>query len=130
MASYEEYGRIDVERALKIMFVMPPYFDYYPVIFRKYKDFEFSDELTDSERMEEFASIYQQFKKFIGSKMAVVMGMQENLHSLRAFLDDQLERSDVYPKTRVDMVYNSLKVDWLRNVINQVTAIIEEKEGR
>lgn len=129
MASYEEYGRIDVERALKIMFIMPPYFDYYPTISRKYKDFEFSDELTDSERMEEFASIYQQFKKFIGSKMAMVMGMQENLHSLKAFLDDQLERSDVYPKTRVDMVYNSLKVDWLRKVLNQVIAIIEEKEG-
>lgn len=129
MASYEEYGRIDVEKALKIMFIMPPYFDYYPTISRKYKDFEFSDELTDSERMEEFASIYQQFKKFIGSKMAMVMGMQENLHSLKAFLDDQLERSDVYPKTRVDMVYNSLKVDWLRKVLNQVIAIIEEKEG-
>lgn len=129
MASYEEYGRIDVEKALKVMFIMLPYFDYYPVISRKYKDFEFSDELTDSERMEEFASIYQQFKKFIGSKMAMVMGMQENLHSLKAFLDDQLERSDVYPKTRVDMVYNSLKVDWLRKVINQVTAIIEQKEG-
>lgn len=129
MASYEEYGRVDVEKALKIMFIMPPYFDYYPTISRKYKDFEFSDELTDSERMEEFASIYQQFKKFIGSKMAMVMGMQENLHSLKAFLDDQLERSDVYPKTRVDMVYNSLKVDWLRKVLNQVIAIIEEKEG-
>lgn len=129
MASYEEYGRIDVEKALKIMFIMPPYFDYYPTISRKYKDFEFSDELTDSERMEEFASIYQQFKKFIGSKMAMVMGMQENLHSLKAFLNDQLERSDVYPKTRVDMVYNSLKVDWLRKVLNQVIAIIEEKES-
>lgn len=129
MASYEEYGRVDVERSLKVLFAMPPYFDFYPVISRKYKDFEFSDELTDSERMEEFASIYQQFKKFIGSKMAVVMGMQENLHSLKAFLDDQLERSDVYPKTRVDMVYNSLKVDWLRKSLNQVTAIIEEKEG-
>lgn len=79
--------------------------------------------------MEEFASIYQQFKKFIGSKMAVVMGMQENLHSLKSFIEDQIDRSDVYPKTRVDMVYNSLKVDWLRQVLNQVAAIIEQKEG-
>lgn len=129
MASYEEYGRVDVERALKVMFAMPPYFDYYPIISRKYKDFEFSDELTDSERMEEFASIYQQFKKFIGSKMAMIMGMQENLHSLKSFIEDQIDRSDVYPKSRVDMVYNSLKVDWLRQVLNQVVAIIEQKEG-
>lgn len=48
MARYEEYGRVDVEKALKVMFAMPPYFDYYPIISRKYKDFEFSDELTDS----------------------------------------------------------------------------------
>ena len=129
MARYEEYGRVDVEHALKIMFEMPAYFDFYPSISRKYKDFEFSDELTDSERLEEYASVYQQFKKFVGSKMAVVMGMQENLLSLAAFIDDQLEKSDVYPKSRIDMVYNSLKVDWLRRVRNQVASIIEQREA-
>lgn len=129
MARYEEYGRVDVEHALKIMFEMPAYFDFYPSISRKYKDFEFSDELTDAERLEEYASVYQQFKKFVGSKMAVVMGMQENLLSLAAFIDDQLEKSDVYPKSRIDMVYNSLKVDWLRRVRNQVVSIIEQREA-
>ena len=94
----------------------------------KYKEFEFSDKLTDAERLEEFASIYQQFKKFVGSKMSVVMGMQEQLHTLLAWVDDQLVKSDVYPKTRVDMVYNSLKVDWLRQVRNQVYALIEQRE--
>ena len=129
MARYEEYGRVDVERALKVMFEMPAYFDFYPSISRKYKDFEFSDELTDAERLEEYASVYQQFKKFVGSKMAVVMGMQENLLSLATFIDDQLEKSDVYPKSRIDMVYNSLKVDWLRRVRNQVVSIIEQREA-
>lgn len=129
MARYEEYGKVDVEKALKVMFVTLPYFDFYPLISQKYKDFEFTDELTDVMRLEEYASVYQQFKKFVGSKMAVIMGMQENLHSLQAFIEDQLDRADVYPKTRVDMVYNSLKIDWLRRVLNQVVAIIEEKEG-
>lgn len=129
MASYEEYGQVDVETALKVMFDTPAYFDFYSTISRKYKDFEFSDRLTDSEKLEEFASIYQQFKKFVGSKMATVMGMQENLWSLKAFIDDQLQRSDVYPKSRVDMVYNSLKVDWLRQARNQVISIIDQKEG-
>ena len=129
MASYEEYGKVDVEKALKVMFVTLPYFDFYPLISQKYKDFEFTDELTDVVRLEEYASVYQQFKKFVGSKMAVIMGMQENLHSLQAYVEDQLDRADVYPKTRVDMVYNSLKIDWLRRVLNQVIAIIEQKEG-
>lgn len=129
MASYEKYGQVDVEAALKLMFDTPAYFDFYSTISRKYKDFEFSDNLTDAERLEEFAAIYQQFKKFVGSKMATMMGMQENLFSLRAFIDDQLQRSDVYPKTRVDMVYNSLKVDWLRQAWNQVVSIIDQKEG-
>ena len=129
MARYEEYGKIDVEKALKVMFVTLPYFDFYPLISQKYKDFEFSDELTDVMRLEEYASVYQQFKKFVGSKMAVIMGMQENLYSLQAFIEDQLDRADVYPKTRVEMVYNSLKIDWLKRVLNQVIAIIEEKES-
>lgn len=128
MASYEEYGKVDVEQALKVMFMQPAYFSFYPRISMKYKEFEFSDKLTDAERLEEFASIYQQFKKFVGSKMSVVMGMQEQLHTLLAWVDDQLVKSDVYPKTRVDMVYNSLKVDWLRQVRNQVYALIEQRE--
>ena len=128
MASYEEYGRVDVEQALKVMFIQIPYFDFYPKISMKYKEFEFSDKLTDTERLEEFASVYQQLRKFVGSKMSVVMGMQEQLHTLLAWVDDQLDKSDVYPKTRVDMVYNSLKVDWLRQVRNQVYALIEQRE--
>ena len=128
MASYEGYGKVDVEQALKVMFATPAYFDFYPQISRKYKDFEFADALTDTERMDEFASIYQQLRKFIGSKMAVMMGMQENLHSLLAWIDDQLGKSDIYPKTRVDMVYNSLKVDWLRQAYNQVASLIEQRE--
>lgn len=126
MASYETYGRPDVHDALAVMFQTPAYFDFYGSISRKYKDFEFSDELSDTERLEEFAQIYQQFKKFVGSKTAVVMGMQENLDSLVAWYRDQLEKSDVYPKTRIEMVYNSLKVDWLRRSLNQVLNIIEE----
>lgn len=129
MARYETYGKVDVEQALKVMFVTPSYLDYYPTISRKYKDFEFTDELTDAERLEEYASVYQQFKKFVGSKMTVVLGMQEDLHHLRAWIDDQIERSDIYPKTRVDMVYNSLKIDWLNKVANQVYAIIEQNEN-
>lgn len=126
VASYETYGRPNVHDALAVMFQTPAYFDFYGSISRKYKDFEFSDELSDTERLEEFAQIYQQFKKFVGSKTAVVMGMQENLDSLVAWYRDQLEKSDVYPKTRIEMVYNSLKVDWLRRSMNQVLNIIEE----
>lgn len=128
MASYEEYGKVDIEQALKVMFIQIPYFDFYPKISMKYKEFEFSDKLTDTEKLEEFASVYQQLRKFVGSKMSVVMGMQEQLHTLLAWVDDQLDKSDVYPKTRVDMVYNSLKVDWLRQVRNQVYALIEQRE--
>lgn len=126
MASYETYGRPNVHDALAVMFQTPAYFDFYGSISRKYKDFEFSDELSDTERLEEFAQIYQQFRKFVGSKMAVVMGMQENLGSLIAWYRDQLEKSDVYPKTRVEMVYNSLKVDWLQRCLGQVANLIEE----
>lgn len=129
MASYEAYGRIDVEESLKVMFDTPAYFDYYPTISRKYKDFEFTDDLTDTERLEEYAQVYQQFKKFVGSKMSTVMGMQENLDSLMAWLENQIEKSDVYPKTRVEMVYNSLKVDWLKMAVNLVSSITEQLKG-
>lgn len=126
MASYEKYGVPDVENALEMMFRTPSYFDFYSSIARKYKDFEFSDKLSDSERLDEYAQVYQQFRKFVGSKASTVMGMQEHLESAISWAEDQIARSDVYPKTRVDMVYTSLKIDWLRQVVNQVTNLIEQ----
>ena len=126
MASYEQYGRPDVERVLAVMFDTPSYFDFYSSISRKYKDFEFSDELSDNERLDEYAQVYQQFRKFVGSKMSTVMGMQEHLDSILVWTEDQIRRSDVYPKSRVEMVYTSLKLDWLRSVGNNVAALIEQ----
>lgn len=126
MASYEQYGRPDIERALSVMFDTPSYFDFYSSISRKYKDFEFTDELSDNERLDEYAQVYQQFRKFVGSKMSTVMGKQEHLDSILAWVEDQVKRSDIYPKTRVEMVYTSLKLDWLRSVGNQVAGLMEQ----
>lgn len=126
MASYEQYGRPDVERALTVMFNTPSYFDFYSSISRKYKDFEFADSLSDNERLDEYAQVYQQFRKFVGSKMSTVMGMQEHLDSILVWVEDQVKRSDIYPKTRVEMVYTSLKLDWLRSVGNQVAGLMEQ----
>ena len=108
------------------MFDTPSYFDFYSSISRKYKDFEFSDELSDNERLDEYAQVYQQFRKFVGSKMSTVTGMQEHLDSILVWTEDQIRRSDVYPKSRVEMVYTSLKLDWLRSVGNNVTALMEQ----
>lgn len=126
MASYEQYGRPDIERALTVMFNTPSYFDFYSSISRKYKDFEFTDSLSDNERLDEYAQVYQQFRKFVGSKMSTVMGMQEHLDSILVWVEDQVKRSDIYPKTRVEMVYTSLKLDWLRSVGNQVAGLMEQ----
>lgn len=130
MTTYEGFGTPDVQRALLVMFDTPAYFDFYPTIARKYKDFEFRDELTDAQRLDEFASIYQQLRKFVGSKQSMVLSFQEDLHALRAWIDQQVEKSDTYPRTRIDMVYNSLKVDWLRQARNQVDSLIEQREER
>lgn len=129
MATYEIYGVPDVEEWLKTMFKTPPYFDYWQSISQWYKTFEFSDPIDDATRLEEYAAIYQQFRKYIGSRMATVMGMQEHLDSLVVWIDDQLSKSDVYPKNRVDMVYNAMKVDWLNRCKDTVEMLIEQING-
>lgn len=129
MADYQAVGVPDVEAALKVAFTTPPFYEFYSNIHRKYKDFEFTDTLSDEERLLEYSNVYQQFRKFVGSKQAVVLGMQDHLDSLVAYVDDQRAKADTYPRTRVDMVYNSLKVDWLIQLRNMATNIIEEIRG-
>ena len=79
--------------------------------------------------MSEYSYIYQQFSNFVGSKKAMVMDRRDSLESLRAWFEDQLAKSDVYPSNRVDMVYNSLKVDWLRQAIGIIDMLMEEING-
>lgn len=129
MADYQGAGLPDVERALGVMFETPPFYEFYPTITQKYQWFGFTDRLTDEQRLAEFGEVYQQFRKFVGSKQSAIMDRQENLDSLEAYLRDQVSRADMYPRTRVDMVRNSLKVDWLNRCLNQVTALMEEIRG-
>ena len=57
------------------------------------------------------------------------MDRRDSLESLRAWFEDQLSKSDVYPSNRIDMVYNSLKVDWLRQTIGIIDMLMEEING-
>lgn len=57
------------------------------------------------------------------------MDRRDSLESLRAWFEDQLAKSDVYPSNRIDMVYNSLKVDWLRQAIGIIDMLMEEING-
>ena len=129
MATYEGIGRPDVEAVLRASCETPAYYDFYAQINAKYKYYEFSDELSDEQRLDEYASVYQQFRKFVGSKTGAVLGRQEHLESLVAWVDDQMAKSDVYPRSRADLVYNRLKVDWLRQLRNYVTTLIDEVNG-
>lgn len=112
-----------------VAFTTPPFYEFYSSIARKYREFEFTDHLSDEERLAEFASVYQQFRKFVGSRQSAVLGMQDHLESLVAYVDDQRSKADTYPRTRVEMVYNSLKVDWLVSLRNVATSLIEEIRG-
>lgn len=119
----------DIEAELKVMFDLPPFYDYYSVISNLYKTYEFTDGLTDSERLSEYAQVYQQFKKFVKSKESKVMSLRGNLDDVVEWLSGQMDKSDVYPKSRVEMAYNALKIQWINRAVNQVNALISEMEG-
>lgn len=118
----------DIESELKMLFDLPPFYDYYSVVSNLYKSYEFTDRLTDAERLSEYAQVYQQFKKFVKSKEAKVMSLRGNLDDVVSWLRGQMDRSDVYPKSRVDMVYNALKIQWIDRAAGQVEALIAEME--
>lgn len=129
MATYEIFGKPDIEKELMTAFDMPSYYSFYSTIANEYEYFKFTDALSDEQRLAEYSQIYQQLKKFVGTKMAPVISRKDDLRSLVSWVEDQIVRCDVYPLTRVQMVYNSLKVSWLTKLLNQVHALQTQMNG-
>ena len=102
--------------------------DNWSVFTSKYKQLEFTDELTDDMRIAEFKWIGEQFRKYVNTRESTIR-QNYDPYRIREQLYKYLEDAKVEYTERKRVAYASIRNDWLRNLLVGVHLIIDEYEG-
>jgi hypothetical protein len=96
------------------MFVAPSFYEMYVHLNSKYKELDFTDEISDSERIAEYKWIAGQFNKYISKQQSVILqhGTREKM---MLEVESLIEKTQEYGDTRKAIVYNIVRDDWLHN---------------
>lgn len=126
---------IELDEMLREPFNVPDLAQLWPEIHQYYKDMGFRMPLTDMDTgvvltdnqvIEEYQWIYSQYSKFIGTKREPWLTISSDLNVLLENIKDAIEKSSKTPANRKELVYQTLRNQWLANTWNHVAWIIEQ----
>jgi len=117
------------------LFVPMGLVEMWPQISMRYKYFEFSDDITDEQRYDEYIWVVEQYRKFVGSKKAQVMSWVEDLEKIAANAEQWLADGSEKITTakgesiRPRLVYVAMRNDWLIQLLHVTKYLMEEDDG-
>lgn len=123
---------MDTKETLELYFVPFSLVDIWPRISGKYEYFGFSDKITDAQKYDEYTWINEQFRKFVGTKKALIMKHIYDLEKMHKYVESLLV--DCPEKTsgetvRPWLVYTALRDEWLRTLLYTIKMLMEEENG-
>ena len=109
------------------MFVSPSFYEMYVHLNSKYRDLDFTDKISDSERIAEYKWIAGQFNKYIGKQQVNIMKHDNRIDMLKE-IEELIDKTQEYGDTRKAIVYNIVRDDWLNNFANLLEVYQEEED--
>lgn len=116
-------------------FNVPDLAQLWPEILQQHKNMGFSlpltdcdkgGVLTDNQMLSEFQWIYGQYRKYIGTKKGVWLPMVSDLEKLLANIKNTVKKDSVTPKDRPELVYQTMRNQWLTNTWNHYAWLKEQ----
>lgn len=93
-----------------------------------YNAFGFSDKLTDDERIAEISYIHEQFKKYVGSHMDAILKVKDSPENMLKVVEDLISKAPQKAKTRRELVYITIRDNWLLSFYWTVAAMLPGNE--
>lgn len=122
----------DQRSVLENLFKMNDFRSMYVLIDSIYRELNFSDKLTDEERIAEYKYVTQQLRKYISQRQDPFFKCGSNLDAMSSLVGEWLAKANEYGETRKDLAYNFLRDSWILEVWNGVeyvkTMYDEEEE--
>lgn len=98
----------------------------WPDILNRYTSMGFTDPLTDEQRIREFSYISEQLHKYVSRKHKDFMACKDNLPMMLSKIDNALNTAREKADSRKEIVYISMRDDWLIGLYSLVSMAIEE----
>ena len=76
--------------------------------------------------IDEYQWIYGQYRKYIGTKKIPWLSMRDDLDKLLLNIKDAIEKDSKTPANRKELVYQTMRNEWLRNTWNHYAWIKEQ----
>lgn len=103
-----------------------PLLGYWAAIKQTYMNMGFTDPMTDSQKIDEYAYISEQMHKFVSKKYNEIMQYEDDLNAMAEKVEDILERVEENSRDRKTLVYYMLRDDWLIQLHNIILLTIDD----
>jgi hypothetical protein len=109
------------------MFEPPSFIAYWHEIKSVYESMGFSDDLSDSQRIEEYSYIAEQVNKFVSSKKTQVLRHGDNLDRIEAEVEAIAAKLTDKASTRKQLVYIALRDSWVIQLHSNVQYLQQQR---
>ena len=96
------------------------------VLNNKYSALEFTDTITDEQRIAEYKWIVQQFRKYLSSKKEVILHDCQTADEMLVLTDNWLNVANEYGNDRKTIVYNFVRDDWILELQGYIYSFLYE----
>jgi len=112
------------------VFNMPSFSMAWDTIDQMYRGKKLGEDMTDDERVAEYANVNQQLRKYISSRQEQVMRHQSNFPAMLDEVAAIIAKADEYAPTRQQLMYNFMRDSWLIGLYNAIlTVMMDDIEG-
>ena len=115
------------KKELEALFNMPSFYDMFITLNAKYHEFQFTDNISDSERISEYTWITQQYRKYITRQQDVILKHNKRSDMLRE-IADMISKANEYGTSRKEIIYNALRDEFLVGIYHIIELYVAEDE--
>lgn len=110
-------------------FQVPDQIQMWPIIAEKYKEFGFTDPISDATRIEEYGYITDQFTKFVFRQQSEIEECGNSLERIQKAAASIVPKDRVKATSRKELAYRSLRDEWLMGLRIAIEYEVVEQEG-
>ena len=116
---------------LESLFNMPSFYDMFIALNGKYQEFQFHDDISDSERIAEYTWITQQYRKYITRQQDIILRHNKRSEML-AEIAEMISKANEYGTTRKEIIYNAMRDEFLTSIYRIIELYVpdDEEEGQ
>lgn len=109
-------------------FELPSFINLWYPIQTRYKVMGFNDHMDDTEMIEEYKYVKEQYCKYISSHQKGILDKRQDLDKMLKYVESLISKADDVSTDRKTLVYYTMRDDWLIDLYNTIVTELQKRE--